>query len=306
MGAKSRIQRNKDEISKLQLNISDMKLTIDRLTRENAEKQSTIDSLTSQVKSLESKNSTLKKDLQKLKDAYEKLTKDYVLLENELHALKAKLFSLGMVNDTLRDEKARLEDALANLERQVNEIQDANDQLKRDLESMPTPQEILGQQQSMEHHAQIDQIGSAEETVSQQEYDELKALLDALKAAKADVEKERDNFQQEHILLHKKISKLEVDLEGAGNKRDEYKRLLTEAERRIRELEGINARFTDREKELQEELLSVHNEVSGLQQQIILLKIRLSKAEADRGNFEDKIDKLNKEINDLHQRLSQI
>merc|ERR1712226_1162380 len=151
---------------------------------------------------------------------------------------------------------------------------------------------------------EIDDI--KEDMVTQQEYDELKALLDALKAAKADVEKERDAFQQEHILLHKKISKLEVDLEGAGNKRDEYKRLLTEAERRIRELEGINARFTDREKELQEELLSVHNEVSGLQQQIILLKIRLSKAEADRGNFEDKIDKLNKEINDLHQRLSQV
>jgi chromosome segregation ATPase len=248
---------------------------------------------------LEREYNDLREKLNRLQREHDRLKDDLKFANKTLEDLEAENAQLAKENDALKQQNG-------NLKRSINELSDQNDQLKRDLEAMPQQQEGFGQQQSQfEPTPEANEIVN-EEVVSQQEYDELKALLDALKAAKADVEKERDAFQQEHILLHKKISKLEVDLEGAGNKRDEYKRLLTEAERRIRELEGINARFTDREKELQEERLNVHNEVSGLQQQIILLKIRLSKAEADRGNYEDKIDKLNKEINDLHQRLSQI
>ena len=120
-------------------------------------------------------------------------------------------------------------------------------------------------------------------------YLEVKSMMDTLTAAKNTAEKERDEFQQQHIHMHKIISRLEIDLQDSTCKRDEYKRSFVESEHKVRELEDLNRRFVHQDKELREEVLRVHNEVSGLQQQNHLLTKRLGKAEADREDYENKV-----------------
>ena len=73
--AKSRITRCTEEIKQLQAQISEMKILVDRLTRENNDKQSNIVRLSSQIKTMESKWHCLVKDLDEVRGAYEKLIK---------------------------------------------------------------------------------------------------------------------------------------------------------------------------------------------------------------------------------------
>lgn len=54
---------------------------------------------------------------------------------------------------------------------------------------------------------------------------------------------------------------------------------------------GINQRLSDNEKQLQEELLKAHSDVMSLQQQIMSLKVKVGQFDADKVNYEEKINR---------------
>ena len=134
----------------------------------------------------------------------------------------------------MNKENEQLKQHIAALKQQINDLHTKISYLTKEVDTL---QVNIHQQQEVQVSAANLYENNAD-WVKRAEYDDVATALEAARAARENAEKERDDLQQEHIELHKHVSKLEVELEGAVAKRDEAKRILVETERRVLQLEG--------------------------------------------------------------------
>ena len=219
--------------------------------KEYHEQEQEINTLRSKIYSLQVSNESLREEKERLATALQSLEKEHTELhekytiavrdsiryKEDIEYANRRVQELEDINASVNKENEQLKHYVVTLKQQINELHTKIGHLTKDVDTLQI--NIHQQQQQQEQELTSASLyDDNSEWVKRAEYDDVSSALEASQGAKDRAEKERDDLRQEHIELHKHVSKLEVELEGAAVKRDEAKRMLVETERRVAQLEG--------------------------------------------------------------------